>query len=124
MVAISSRGPDAAKLLAKTARLAAQLNGSWYAVYVQTPEESAIKIAAEDQRRVNDILETAQKMGGLVIVLKNEDVADALIAFARETALLHIVVGRPGEKRRWQFFRSSLHNVLIKALPDVDFIIV
>lgn len=124
MVAISSRGPDAAKLLRKTARLAAQLNGSWYAVYVQTPEESAIKIAAEDQRRVNDILETAQKMGGLVIVLKNEDVADALIAFAREYGITHIVVGRPGEKRRWQFFRSSLHNVLIKALPDVDFIIV
>lgn len=124
MVAISSRGPDAGKLLRKTARLAAQLNGTWYAVYVQTPEESAIKIAAEDQRRVNDTLETAQKMGGLVIVLKNEDVADALIAFAREYGITHIIVGRPGQKRRWQLFRSSLHNVLIKALPDVDFIIV
>jgi len=124
MVAISSRGPDAAKLLRKTARLAAQLNGSWYAVYVQTPEESAIKIAAEDQRRVNDTLETAQKMGGLVIVLKNEDVADALVAFAREYGITHIVVGRPGRKRLWKYFKPSLHDVLIKALPDVDFIIV
>ena len=123
MVAISSRGPDAGKLLRKTARLAAQLNGSWYAVYVQTPQESAIKIAAEDQRRVNDTLETAQKMGGLVIVLKNEDVADALIAFAREYGITHIVVGRPGGKKRWQMFRASLHDVLIKALPEVDFII-
>jgi len=124
MVAISSRGPDSAKLLRKTARLAAQLNGTWYAVYVQTPRESAIKIAAEDQRRVNDTLETAQKMGGFVIVLKNENVADALVAFAREYGITHIVVGRPGRKRRWQIFRASLHNVLIKALPGIDFIIV
>ncbi|MGH8094774.1 MAG: sensor protein KdpD [Chthoniobacterales bacterium] len=123
MVAISSRGPDAGKLLRKTARLAAQLNGNWYAVYVQTPEESAIKIAAEDQRHVNDILETAQKMGGLVIVLKGEDVAEALVAFAREYGITHIVVGRPGRKRRWQLFKPSLHDVLIKALPEVDFIV-
>jgi two-component system, OmpR family, sensor histidine kinase KdpD len=123
MVAISSRGPDSAKLLRKTARLAAQLNGNWYAVYVRTPDESAIKISAEDQRRVTDTLETAQKMGGLVILLKGEDVAEALVAFAREYGITHIVVGRPGKKKPWKFFRPSLHDVLLKELPDVDFII-
>ncbi len=124
MVAISSRGPDSGKLLRKTARLAAQLNGTWYAVYVRTPEESAIKISAEDQRRVTDTLETAQKMGGLVILLKGEDVAQALAAFAREYGITHIVVGRPGKKRPWQLFKSSLHDVLLKELPNIDFIIV
>jgi two-component system sensor histidine kinase KdpD len=123
MVAISSRGPDSEKLLRKTARLAAQLNGNWYAVYVQTPEESAIKISAEDQRRVTDTLETAQKMGGLVILLKGEDVADALVAFAREYGITHIVVGRPGKKRPWKVFKRSLHDVLLGELPDIDFII-
>jgi two-component system, OmpR family, sensor histidine kinase KdpD len=46
MVAISSSGPDPGRLLRKTARLAAQLNAQWYAVYVRTPQESAIKIDA------------------------------------------------------------------------------
>jgi two-component system sensor histidine kinase KdpD len=123
MVAISSRGPDSGKLLRKTARLAAQLNGNWYAVYVRTPEESAVKISAEDQRRVTDTLETAQKMGGLVILLKGEDVAQALVAFAREYGITHIVIGRPGKRKPWQLFRTSLHNVLIQELPNVDFII-
>ena len=123
MVAISSRGPDSGKLLRKTARLAAQLNGNWYAVYVRTPEESAVKISAEDQRRVTDTLETAQKMGGLVILLKGEDVAQALVAFAREYGITHIVIGRPGKSKPWQLFRTSLHNVLIRELPNVDFII-
>ena len=123
MVAISSRGPDSGKLLRKTARLAAQMNGNWYAVYVRTPEESAVKISAEDQRHVTDTLETAQKMGGLVILLKGEDVAQALVAFAREYGITHIVIGRPGKSKPWQLFRTSLHNVLIRELPNVDFII-
>jgi two-component system sensor histidine kinase KdpD len=124
MVAISSRGPDSGKLLRKTARLAAQLNGDWYAVYVRTPEESAVNISAEDQRRVTDTLETAQKMGGLVILLKGEDVAEALAAFAREYGITHVVIGRPGGKKPWNFFKPSLHDRLLRELPNVDFVIV
>ena len=98
MVAIASQGPDPGRLLRKTARLASQLNAQWYAVYVRTPAESAIKIDAAAQRRVNDTLETAQKMGGLVFSMKGEDVAQALISFAREYGITHIVVGRPGQR--------------------------
>ena len=83
MVAISSLGPDPGRLLRKTARLAAQLNAQWYAVYVRTSRESAIRIDATAQRYIADTLETAQKMGGLVISLKHDNVASALIAFAR-----------------------------------------
>lgn len=104
MVAISSLGPDPGQLLRKTARLAAQLN-AWYAVYVRTPRESALRIAAA-QRRVSDTLETAQKMGGLVISLKHETVARALISFAREYGITHIVLGRPRSKAVWKFWKA------------------
>jgi two-component system sensor histidine kinase KdpD len=124
MVAISSQGPDPGRLLRKTARLAAQLNAQWYAVYVRTPAESAVRIDAEAQRRVNDTLETAQKMGGLVFSMKGESVARALVSFAREYGITHIVVGRPGRKRLRQFFRPSLHEVLLQELPDVDLVVV
>jgi two-component system sensor histidine kinase KdpD len=123
MVAISSRGPDPGRLLRKTARLAAQLNATWYAVYVRTPNESAVKIDAELQRRVSDTLEAAQKMGGMVISLKNEDVSRALISFAREYGITHVVLGRSGKKRLWPFQRS-LHEDLIAELAEVDIIIV
>lgn len=97
-VAISSRGPDPGALLRKTARLASQLNAPWFAVYVRTPSEAPAKIDSEIQRRVTDTLEIAQKMGGTVIVLKNEDVAAALESFAREYGLTHLVLGRPGDR--------------------------
>jgi two-component system, OmpR family, sensor histidine kinase KdpD len=123
-VAISSRGPDPGALLRKTARLAAQLNAPWYAVYVRTPEEAPTKIAADLQRRITDTLEFAQKMGGIVIVLKNEDVAQALISFAREYGITHIIMGRPTRKHLRHWLRPSLIEVLMRELSNVDLVIV
>jgi two-component system sensor histidine kinase KdpD len=122
-VAISSRGPDPGALLRKTARLAAQLNAPWFAVYVRTPSEAPTKVDSEVQRRVTDTLEIAQKMGGTVIVLKNEDVALALESFAREYGLTHLVLGRPGGARKWWRIKPPLHDRLIVELKDVDIII-
>jgi two-component system sensor histidine kinase KdpD len=123
MVAISSQGPDPGRLLRKTARLAAQLNAQWYAVYVRTPNESAVKIDATVQRQVADTLEAAQKMGGLVISLKHESVAQALISFAKEYGITHVVLGRPGNKSR-RLFNRPLHDELIRQLPEVDLVII
>jgi two-component system, OmpR family, sensor histidine kinase KdpD len=123
MVAISSSGPDPGRMLRKTARLAAQLNAQWYAVYVRTPSESAINIDAAVQRRVADTLETAQKMGGLVISLKHENVAEALVSFVREYGITHVVLGRPG-KRWFSSLKRPLHDRLMQELPGVDLVIV
>ncbi|HEY3899846.1 MAG TPA: universal stress protein [Chthoniobacter sp.] len=124
MVAISSQGPDPGRLLRKTARLANQLNAQWYAVYVRTPAESAVRIDAQTQRKVNDTLETAQKMGGLVFSMKGESISKALVSFAREYGITHIVVGRPGKRSLPQWFKPTLHEVLLQELPEVDLVVV
>ncbi|MBV8378129.1 MAG: universal stress protein [Verrucomicrobia bacterium] len=123
MVAISSQGPDPGRLLRKTARLAERLNAQWYAVYVRTPSESAVKIDATVQRQVAETLEAAQKMGGLVISLKHENVAQALISFAKEYGITHVVLGRPG-KKAFRLFSRALHDELIQELPGIDLVIV
>ena len=123
MVAISSHGPDPGRLLRKTARLAAQLNAQWYAVYVRTPDESVVKIDAEVQRRVLHTLEAAQKMGGLVILLKHEQVAQALVSFIKDYGITHVILGRPG-KHRLRPFDRPLHDDLIRELPGVYLTIV
>lgn len=123
MVAISSLGPDPGRLLRKTARLATMLNAQWYAVNVRTPKESIVRIDATTQRLLSDTLETAKNMGGLVIVLKSEEVAPALITFAREYGITQIVVGKPHPKKIWSFWKSTLHEQILKELPDVDMIL-
>ncbi|PWU07971.1 MAG: histidine kinase [Verrucomicrobia bacterium] len=124
MVAISSLGPNPGRLLRKTARLAVQLNAPWYAVYVRTPKESAVRIDAEAQRRVASTLETAQNMGGLVISLRHKSISQALITFAREYGITHMVLGRPRETPFWRYFHLALHDQILSELQDVDLIIV
>ena len=123
-VALSSGGPDPGAILRKTARLAAQLNAPWYAVYVRTPGEAPQVITAEAQRAVGETLETAQRMGGMVIVLKREDVAAALIDFAREYGVTHFVVGRPGKRSVWRRWKLSLQEKLSQELKNVDLVVV
>ena len=123
-VALSSGGPDPGAILRKTARLAAQLNAPWYAVYVRTPGEAPQVITAELQRAIGETLEAAQRMGGMVIVLKREDVAGALIDFAREYGVTHFVVGRPGKRSAWRRWKISLQEKLLQELQNVDLVVV
>ncbi len=123
MVAISSGGPEPTRLLRKAARLATQLNAQWYAVYVRTSKESAVRISAERQRQIGDMLESAQRMGGIVITLKNDDVSQALASFAREYGITHVVIGRPARLHWWQRFKPSLQETLIAELDGVDIVI-
>ena len=115
-------GPIPGRMLRKTARLASQLNAQWYAVYVRTPAESAVRIDAAAQRRVTDTLETAQKMGGLVFSMKGESVAQALVSFAREYGITHIVVGRPGRKRLRHYFRLYAARGAIAGIAGSGFV--
>jgi two-component system sensor histidine kinase KdpD len=107
-------------VLRETTRLAAELNAPWYAVYVRTPQEAV----RDPLLHVSSALEFAQKMGGIAIVLKNEDVAHALISFARENGITHIVMGRPTRKHLHHWFRPLLMEVLMRELANVNFVIV
>ena len=82
-----------------------------------------MKIDAAVQRQVADTLEAAQKMGGMVISLKHENVAQALISFAKEYGITHVVIGRPG-KKVFRLFGRALHDELIEALAGTDLVII
>jgi two-component system sensor histidine kinase KdpD len=122
MVAISSQGPHPETLLRKTTRLASQLNAEWYVVYVRTQKEAPDQIAAETHRRLTDILEIAQKMGGTVVILKSDHVAEALTSFVKDYGITQVVMGR-SRPRKGLRFGPSLIDRLSANLPGVDLIL-
>jgi two-component system, OmpR family, sensor histidine kinase KdpD len=123
-VALSSRSPDPWGLLRETTRLAAQFDAPWHAVYVRTPQEAPHKIDTTLQRKITDTLELAQQMGGIALVVKNGDVAQGLIAFAREYGITHLVMGRPARRHSYRWFSHSVLEVVMRELEGVNILFV
>src|ERR1700722_6435344 len=102
MVCLSSRGPNSARLLGFASRLPGRLNRNWYAVYVQTPSEEPTVIDAQTQRLLSDTLTLANQLGAMVFTFKGQDVAETILAFAREYRVGQVVIGRPRPVPWWK----------------------
>jgi two-component system sensor histidine kinase KdpD len=124
MVCLSSRSPNAERLLRRAARLADRLGASWYAVYIQTPREDIARIDAATHRQLMNTLELTQHLGGTPMQFRGADVVSTVAAFAKEYAITHIVVGRTQRPwyRRW--FGQSVLDRLLQDLPGVDVLVV
>jgi len=124
MVCVSSRSPNASRLLRAGARLADCLGVPCYAVYVQTPGESTERVDAAIQHRIADTLTQARQGNGIPMQFKGKDVAGAIAGFAKEYGITHIVVGRshPAGFRHW--FGPSLLDQIVRTVPDATIVVV
>ncbi|MDY3551529.1 universal stress protein [Gemmata sp. JC717] len=124
MVCVSSRSPNALKLLRKGARLADRFGAPWYAVYIETPSERTEWVDAATERRLTDSLTLAQQLDGVPLRFKGASLPDAVSSFAREYGITHIVIGR--SRRAWyrRLFRASVLDQLLRTVAGVDVVVV
>ncbi len=120
MVCLSSNPDGSDDLLRKAARTAMQMNAEWYAVHVETPDESVQKISTSNFRALLENVNLAAELGGEVVWLKSTDVIKALTDFAREKQITRIVVGRTHPTLRNRLFRRSATNRLLAAASEFD----
>jgi two-component system sensor histidine kinase KdpD len=120
MVCLSSNPDGSDELLRKAARTAAQMSAEWYAVHVETPDESVQKISTSNFRGLLDNVNLAAQLGGEVVWLKSTDVIKALTDFAREKQITRIVVGRTHPTFWNWMLRRSATNRLLAAAPEFD----
>jgi len=120
MVCLSSNPDGSENLLRKAARTAAQLNAEWYAVHIETPDESVQKISTSNFRALLDNVNLAATLGGEVVWLKANDVTRALTDFAREKNITRIVVGRTHPSFWNRLLRRSLTTRLLAAAPEFN----
>ncbi|WP_322617851.1 two-component system sensor histidine kinase KdpD [Pseudomonas sp. BIC9C] len=110
---------QAEKTIRSTARLAAQLNVPWHAVYVETP--ALQRLPETKSRRVLASLKLAQEMGAQISTLAGQDIAEVLIKYARQYNLSKVVLGRDERPRR-QFWRRALADRIGELGADLDVI--
>jgi two-component system sensor histidine kinase KdpD len=126
LVCISTNYQSAKKLIRKGSRLADLYNSKWFVLYVQRKFEDYARIPLAVQRHLINNLNLATQMGAEVIKINNEDVAEAIVDFARKHEVKMIVLGNR-EGHWWQnIFRPNiLKKILDKSLEeDLDILII
>jgi two-component system, OmpR family, sensor histidine kinase KdpD len=114
-------GPDpgAERVVRAAARLASQLNADWHAIYVETP--ALQRLSSARRERILATLSLAQELGATTAVIANAQVAESVVAYARNHNFSKLVIGRDPARNLWPWQRSSGQKLALLA-PDIDLI--
>lgn len=117
-----SDSPGADSVVRSAALLAQQLSVPWHAVYVET---MALRRLPDAQReRTLRVVRLAADLGATTAVLTAQDVASALMGYAREHNLAKLVLGRETTPPWWLRLRGRwpLAQALADSADDLDLI--
>jgi two-component system sensor histidine kinase KdpD len=118
IVVCVSPSPFSARLVRATARMAAGLRASFEAVFVETP--AYLRLGPADRARVVQHRELAVRLGGRAVIVRGEDVARELLAYARANNVTKIVVGKPTHPRWRDAIKGSLLDDIVRGSGDID----
>ena len=117
MVCLSTR-PGTERLLRVGARIAGRLSSNWYAVYVHRPNNKN-ESDPEAHQRLEEYLRMARDLGAQVVTLTDRNVSDALVRFAQQENISHVVFGQSIRSRWDLLFRGSVLNRFLHEVRDV-----
>jgi two-component system, OmpR family, sensor histidine kinase KdpD len=120
LVCLPSDPHQAEELLCKGWREAIERDADWYAVHVETPEESLQKVSTSDFRGLLDNVNLAGDLGAEFVWLKSEDVVNAIAAFAQEKNISKIIVGRSRRSIVSRLFRRATPERFIREARGFD----
>lgn len=117
MVCLSTR-PGTERLLRVGARIAGRLATNWYAVYV-APPDGKNHTDPEAQQRLDEHERMARDLGAKVVNLTDKNVSDALVRFAQQESISHVVFGQSARSRLEILLRGSTLNRFLSEVRDV-----
>ena len=117
MVCLSTR-PGTERLLRIGARIAGRLATNWYAVYVTRPDDDKGHGDPEAFHRLEEYQRMARELGAQVVSLSDRNVSDALIRYAQQENISHVVFGQ-SVRSRWDIFlHGSIINRFLSEVRD------
>ena len=108
----------AARVVRAARRMAAGLRAEWLVAYVETPAQARLPEAERD--RAAQHLRLAEQLGAETVTLTGHNVADEVVAFARQKNVTKIVIGKPSGSRWRETVFGSVVNDLIRRSGDID----
>jgi two-component system, OmpR family, sensor histidine kinase KdpD len=118
MVCLSTR-PGTERLLRVGSRIAGRLATNWYAVYVTRPDDKGHG-DPDAYQRLEEYMRMARDLGAKVVSLTDRNVSDALIRFAQQENISHVVFGQSARSRFDILLRGSVLNRFLAEVRDVS----
>jgi two-component system sensor histidine kinase KdpD len=94
------------------------LASNWYAVYVTRPDDNGHG-DPEAYHRLEEYQRMARDLGAQVVTLTERNVSDALVRFAQQESISHVVFGQTVRSRWDIFLRGSVINRFLAEVRDV-----
>jgi len=117
MVCLSTR-PGTERLLRVGARIAGRLASNWYAVYVARPDDDKGHGDPEAFHRLEEYQRMARDLGAKVVTLNDKNVSDALVRFAQQENISHVVFGQSHRSHWENLLRGSVINRFLSEVRD------
>ena len=125
MACISSHEKTPRRIIRKAARLATRFNTSFVALYVQTPRESADRIALANQRHLLNHFKLVTELGGEVMQVQSKDVLDSIVTACKEKQITTVCMGSPSFALPQSLFMVLKYRKFVNELAqaNIDLII-
>lgn len=111
----ASRSAD---LIRAARRMAASLHAPWIALTVEDPRLARLPESERERLAANVAL--AQRLGAETLVVRGDDVAEQILAVAKERNITRIVVGRPERSGLLARIQPSRTERIVRAAAGID----
>jgi two-component system, OmpR family, sensor histidine kinase KdpD len=109
--------PTSLQLLRRGGRIANQMNGRLYVLFVENPDRFLTK---QESLSIETCEKLCREFEGEFLRIKSHDVVSAITQVAHEQRITQIVVGET-RRSRWELLiRGSMVQKLMRALPTID----
>ncbi len=112
---------NSAKLVRRGYQLARRLDGIFWTVYVRVP---GAMLPTKENTLLQELQELTRNLGGEMVEIEGESVAEALIRFAHEQMVTFIVMGQSVRSRLEEILRGSLITRVLRGIKNIDVLVV
>ena len=113
-----SPGALGERLIRTARRLADELNAEWFAIYVETADQTGLSQEQRDQ--VARSLRLAEELGAKTTSIPGQSVAETVMDYAHRHNVTKVIAGKPIHSRWVEFFRGSVVDQLIRLSGSID----
>ena len=117
LVCVSS-SPSSPRLVRAARRMADRRHAEWLAVYVETPRHHRLSDA--DRDRLAQTLRLAEQLGGEVVTIPGQNVAEDLIRYAQSRNVTEVIIGKSLRSRWSELWRGSVVYDIIRKSGTID----